>query len=103
MSKNMLSPPLWHKQYDIWDLHRFCMMQVGDRYILVKLLGHGSFSTVCLATDAFTEEKVPPRHGNADHYTLFSTESAKLFPSASKYYCQQPQKSHALLRKETKW
>ncbi|CAL5226838.1 g9703 [Coccomyxa viridis] len=31
---------------------------VGDRYRLVKLLGHGSFSTVCLASDAFTEEKV---------------------------------------------
>lgn len=27
----------------------------------MKLLGHGSFSTVCLASDAFTEEKVSPR------------------------------------------
>ena len=35
------------------------LIQVGDRYTLVKLLGHGSFSTVCLASDAFTEEKVP--------------------------------------------
>ncbi|CAL8464089.1 g3624 [Coccomyxa elongata] len=31
---------------------------VGERYQLVKLLGHGSFSSVCLAIDSFTAEKV---------------------------------------------
>ena len=33
-------------------------MQVGERYKLIKLLGHGSFSSVCLALDAYTDEKV---------------------------------------------
>ena len=31
---------------------------MGERYKLIKLLGHGSFSSVCLALDAFTDEKV---------------------------------------------
>ena len=32
--------------------------QVGERYHLVKLLGHGSFSSVCLAVDSYTGDKV---------------------------------------------
>jgi hypothetical protein len=38
------------------EVHEF--LQVGDRYRLVKLLGHGSFSSVCMALDVYTEEKV---------------------------------------------
>lgn len=33
-------------------------MQVGERYEILKLLGTGSFSSVCLALDNFTGEKV---------------------------------------------
>ena len=44
------------------------LIQVGDRYTLVKLLGHGSFSTVCLALDAFTEEKVLTYPGSSFIY-----------------------------------
>ena len=41
-------------------LTRINLQQVGERYELQKLLGHGSFSSVCLAIDTFTGDKVPP-------------------------------------------
>jgi serine/threonine protein kinase len=38
-------------------------LQVGDRYDLVRLLGSGSFSTVCLAVDKETGEEVRRQSG----------------------------------------
>ena len=37
---------------------RTLIHQVGERYQLQKLLGHGSFSSVCMAIDTFTSDKV---------------------------------------------
>ena len=45
-------------------------MQVGERYVLQKLLGTGTFSTVCAATDTITQETV--RHGCRSHLLLLT-------------------------------
>lgn len=37
------------------------VMQVGERYKLVKLLGSGSFSSVCSALDSLTGEQARPK------------------------------------------
>lgn len=39
--------------------------QIGSRYTLVRVLGYGSFSAVCLAVDQETGEKVGGRYGGA--------------------------------------
>jgi serine/threonine protein kinase len=47
------------------DLSRAPAPQIGSRYTLVRVLGYGSFSAVCLAVDQETGEKVGGRQGGA--------------------------------------
>eukprot|EP00884_Botryococcus_braunii_P021833 jgi/Botrbrau1/8333/Bobra.0081s0022.1 len=48
--KSTYSKGVWFVQGQEW--------RVGERYELLKLVGSGSFSSVCLANDSLTGEKV---------------------------------------------
>ncbi len=54
VSSVLKTPSQWTQS----DFQQRIRLQIGDRYELLKQLGTGSFSEVCLATDRSTGDKV---------------------------------------------
>lgn len=51
-----------------WGSSAVPWLQVGERYVLERLLGTGSFSSVCQALDTVTGERVRPKESSCSHF-----------------------------------